>query len=64
MNLSFSVTESEYKTLRTLILVAYENVHNDLEDPELSDISISAISRELDTLAKLKRLINTEYVNS
>jgi len=64
MNLSFSVTESEYKTLRTLILVAYENVHNDLEVPELSDISISAISRELDTLAKLKRLINTEYVNS
>jgi len=64
MNLSFSVTESEYKTLRTLILVAYENVHNELEDTELSDISISAISRELDTLAKLKRLINTEYVNS
>ena len=60
MNLSFSVTEYEYKTLRTLILVAYENVHNDLEDPKLSDISISAISRELDTLAKLKRIISHE----
>jgi hypothetical protein len=60
MNLSFSVTESEYKTLRTLILIAYENVHNDLEDPELSDISISAISRELDTLVKLKKAINHE----
>lgn len=60
MNLSFSVTECEYKTLRTLILVAYENVHNDLENPKLSDTSISAISRELDTLAKLKRLINDE----
>jgi hypothetical protein len=60
MSLSFSVTESEYTTLRTLILVAYENVHNDLEDHELSDISISAISRELDTLVKLKRAINNE----
>jgi|VirMetMinimDraft_7_1064189.scaffolds.fasta_scaffold362279_1 hypothetical protein len=60
MNLSFSVTESEYTTLRTLILVAYENVHNDLEDPKLSDISISAISRELHTLAKLKRAISHE----
>lgn len=60
MNLSFSVSETEYERLRALILVAYENLRSDLDDPELSDISISALSRELDVLVNLKKVINHE----
>ncbi len=55
MNISFSVSESEYESLRTLVLVAYENLRNDLDNDELSEISASVLSREFHNLANLKR---------
>jgi hypothetical protein len=60
MSLSFSVSEVEYESLRSLILVAYENLHNDLEEPKLSEHAICTLSRELSTLARLKKSITNE----
>lgn len=60
MNLSFSVTEPEYKTLRALILVAQNNVHTDLDNMELSDTGAYVLSRQMEVLENLKRIINNE----
>tara|TARA_S200002703_G_scaffold6450_1_gene7083 strand:+ start:269 stop:454 length:186 start_codon:yes stop_codon:yes gene_type:complete len=58
MNLSFSVTESEYKTLRALILVAHNDLHTDLDNLELSDTGAYALSRQMEVLENLKRVIS------
>ena len=60
MNISFSVSESEYESLRAVVLVAYENLRNDLDNDELSEIAASVLSREFSNLANLKRILNDE----
>ena len=60
MKISFCVSETECESLRALVLVAYENLRNDLDNDELSEISAYALSREFDTLAKLKRKFTDE----
>lgn len=60
MQISFCVSESEYESLKALVLVAYENLRNDLDNDELSEIAASVLSREFNNLANLKRIINNE----
>ena len=60
MNISFSVSETEHESLKSLVLTAYENLRNDLDNHELSDIAASVLSREFDNLANLKRIITNE----
>tara|TARA_R110000787_G_scaffold19886_1_gene59246 strand:+ start:1137 stop:1319 length:183 start_codon:yes stop_codon:yes gene_type:complete len=60
MNISFSVSETEHKQIRALILIAYQNLSSDLDNKKLSEISAYALSREFDTLAKLKRKFTDE----
>jgi hypothetical protein len=60
MDISFSVTKSEYKTLRALILVAHNNLHTDLDNMELSDTGAYVLSRQQEVLENLKRVINHE----
>lgn len=60
MKISFSVSESESESLRAVVLVAYENLRNDLDNDELSEIAASVLSREFNNLANLKRIINNE----
>lgn len=60
MNILFKVSESEYESLRALVLVAYENLRPDLDNEELSEIAASVLSREFNNLANLKRIINNE----
>ena len=60
MNISFSVSETEHESLKSLVLAAYENLRNDLDNHELSDIAASVLSREFDNLANLKRIITNE----
>lgn len=60
MKISFSVSESESESLRAVVLVAYENLRNDLDNEELSEIAASVLSREFNNLANLKRIINNE----
>ena len=60
MNISFSVSETEHESLKSLVLAAYENLRNDLNNDELSEIAASVLSREFDNLANLKRIITNE----
>jgi len=60
MNISFSISESQHESLKALVLVAYENLRNDLDNDELSDMAASVLSREFNNLANLKRIINDE----
>jgi hypothetical protein len=60
MNISFSISESQHESLKALVLVAYENLRNDLDNDELSDMAASVLSREFNNLANLKRIINNE----
>jgi len=60
MNISFSISETEHESLRALVLVAYENLRNDLDNDELSEIAESVLSREFNNLANLKRIINND----
>ena len=60
MNISFSISETEHESLKSLVLVAYENLRSDLDNDELSEIAASVLSREFDNLAKLKRIITND----
>jgi len=60
MQISFCVSETQQEILKALVLVAYENLRNDLDNDELSEIAASVLSREFDNLANLKRIINNE----
>jgi len=60
MNISFSISESQHESLKALVLVAYENLRNDLDNDELSDMAASVLSREFENLANLKRIIDDE----
>ena len=59
MNKLLSVSETEYESLRALVLLAYENLRNDLDNEELSERAAFVLSREFDNLANLKRIINS-----
>jgi hypothetical protein len=57
---SFVIEGADYEALHTLILAACENLREDLHDPKLSDVSISAVSRELDIFERMKLIFKEE----
>ena len=59
-NKNFVIDGADYEALHTMILAACENLKEDLHDPKLSDVSISAVSRELDIFDRMKRIFKEE----
>ena len=59
-----SLDDEAFRVVRGLILSAYHDVRSDLDenDIQLSSPSCSALSRELDTLTKLKRLVDVQQI--
>jgi hypothetical protein len=59
-----SLDDEAFRVVRNLILSAYHEVRSDLDenDIQLSSPSCSALSRELDTLTKLKRLVDVQQI--
>lgn len=58
----FVIEGAEYEALYSLIYVAHNDLNNDLDDKDLSEISSIALSRELDTFRKLKQIFQKEIV--
>ena len=56
--------DEAFRVVRGLILSAYHDVRSDLDenDVQLSTPSCSALSRELGTLTKLKRLVDVQQI--
>ena len=56
--------DEAFKVVKGLILSAYHDVRSDLDenDVQLSTPSCAALSREFDTLAKLKRLVDVQQI--
>ena len=61
-NKEFVIEGAEYEALYGLIYVAYNDLHNDLDDKDLSEVSSIALSRELDIFRKLKQIFQKEIV--
>ena len=61
-NKQYVIEGAEYDALYTLIHVAYNDLRNDLDDKDLSDISSIALSRELDIFRKLKQIFQKEIL--
>ena len=61
-NKEFVIEGAEYEALYSLIYVAYNDLHNDLDDKDLSEVSSIALSRELDIFRKLKQIFQKEIL--
>ena len=61
-NKEFVIEGAEYEALYGLIYAAYNDLHNDLDDKDLSEVSSIALSRELDIFRILKQIFQKEIL--